>query len=89
MSETMIERAAQALRAEIAFPPDDADELWMVEGGYRGDDFFRDAARAVITAMREPTEGMKRAGMDACGGDGSVLDGYEAMIDGALAEEGR
>lgn len=43
-------------------------------------------ARAVLQAIREPSDAMKRAGMDACGGDGSVLDGYEAMIDAALEE---
>lgn len=44
------------------------------------------AVRALLTAMREPTEVMRNAGVAACGGDGSVLDGYEAMIEAALAE---
>lgn len=43
--------------------------------------------RAVLNAIRDPSDAMKSAGMDACGGDGSVLDGYEAMID-AMLEEG-
>jgi hypothetical protein len=49
-------------------------------------DRIRLQAREVISAMREPTEAMWQAGMSACGGDGSFLDGYDAMIDAVLAE---
>jgi len=43
-------------------------------------------ARAILSALREPTEAMRRAGLAACDGDEAVLDGWEAMIAAALAE---
>ena len=89
----ILERAARALYDRWLESPDVAREAitngphpaWdklscETQAKWTGD------ARAVMEAIREPSEAMKRAGMDACGGDGSVLDGYDAMIDAALDE---
>jgi hypothetical protein len=86
MSEqTMIARVAEII-GEYADP--DSQETTM------------DAARRVLTAMREPTDGMKLAGafcepfMTDAGKKpftpGQIIahSCYEAMIDAALAEEG-
>jgi hypothetical protein len=56
----------------------DEGELWWT--GYA------DTVRAVLTAIREPSKAVEKAGMDAAGGDGAVLAGYEAMIDAMLDE---
>lgn len=49
-------------------------------------------AHAVLTAMREPTEGMVEAGVVAmhqsAAYDDAVVAAHHAMIDAALAEEG-
>lgn len=50
-------------------------------------------ARAVLEAIREPSEAMKRAGTAVMRGDGDdkywadAVGAYAAMIDAALAEE--
>lgn len=75
MADSMIERVARAL----CDSQETTDLNW---------DSWVHAVKVVLREMREPTEAMKLAGVRAMGGDGSVLDGYEAMIDAAL-EEGR
>lgn len=55
-----------------------------------GEDFetFRgiyiDVARAVLTAIREPSEGMWDAGDAVC--DNNAIGAWQAMIDAALEE---
>jgi hypothetical protein len=86
MSDTMIERMASEIASGTGIS-------WLSIG----DDSksrYRKVARAVLTAMREPTEEMKLAGVKAPNyledqssrrGCGNI---YTAMIDAALAEEG-
>lgn len=57
---TPLERAARAVRDEIAYPHGDGS--FVVEGGFRDDPFFQEVARAVLEAIREPSEAMIRAG---------------------------
>lgn len=97
---TPIERAARALcegqqmlfLRDPRFPESPPTQTVKVlpsewdEIGEAAREEFRRQVRLVLTAIREPSEEMKVAGMNACGGDGSVLDGYEAMIDALLAE---
>jgi hypothetical protein len=75
---TPLERAAQAIvGARIGEP------------GYSGDWDEDDvkAARAVLTAIREPNEGMVEAGRDRCDCEEHQMEaGWQAMIDAALAE---
>jgi hypothetical protein len=85
----MVERAARVLarRAEPNWPPEAAEALWSE---------FVDDAKAVISAMREPTEGMIAAidneelmAWECFRGDGEawkVADVYSIMIDAALKE---
>lgn len=85
----MIERVARALvrRAcppggEAQFPYVSADE-WERKN-WRD---HTDAARAAIEAMREPSDGMIDAGIEAREGGGSqYYDVYQAMIDAALSD---
>lgn len=78
---TAIEKAAQALHTEACRVMDTEESPWQdLPEELR--DMYRGQARAAVAAIREPDEAMKRA----CGGDESILDGYEAMIDAALAE---
>jgi hypothetical protein len=80
MPDTMIERMGRAW-LEREWPHKIWDGLTFDEEAT-----VRMNVRAILHAMREPTEAMKRAGLDAAGGDGSCLDAYEAMIDAAIAE---
>lgn len=57
---TPLQRAAAAVRNEIAYTHGDGE--YIVEGGFRSDDDFTEVARAVIAAIREPSEAMARAG---------------------------
>lgn len=73
MSE-MVERVAAAIAnywLEIGFDPSLPDE---------------GAARAAIQAMREPTDAMKIAALDATFDVGDVPIIWQAMIDAALKE---
>ncbi len=94
MPDAMIERVAVAIREGLnadwrAHASD--DDLRNVE--IEGTADLLVAARAVITAMREPTEVMTQAGARVrSGNDDQYLIGpegiFSAMIDAALAEEG-
>lgn len=82
---TPIERAARAAHVEH-----NDNQIAITQAGdptWDGWKSWLPVIRAVSAAIREPSEAMKKAGLAACGGDGSVLDGYEAMID-AMLEEG-
>lgn len=95
MTDSMIERVARAICDEIAH---DHDGEFVVEGGFRGDDFFADIARTVLAAMREPTNAMIEAWTDASpAGDVMAMSDedanavcatadWQAMVDAALAE---
>lgn len=78
---TMIERVAGAIALVINFP------------GKFGDDPTDQAiAVAAITAMREPTRGMVKAGdphtnCGGCCGNRAGEDTWKAMIDAALEEK--
>lgn len=85
MAETMIERAVAAIKPliERAQPIGEYDPSEM--------------ARAVLAAMREPTQAMEDAGYGNSKGDpdhtGYVdnpdpVEAYIAMIDAALSEKG-
>lgn len=98
---TPLQRAARAVREGIAYPH--GDGTFLVEGGFRGDDFFTEVARAVLTAIREPSDGMRSAGAEETtsfaqpgivvvgAGSGESEIGaekiYQAMIDAMLEEE--
>lgn len=83
---TPLERAARAAEAAVFNPA----------GGYsvsiRGDIevFYANIARAVLTAIREPNEAMKRAAeeREAIFPIGEPFDQWFIMIDALLAEEG-
>lgn len=79
----MIERAARAMCIAADF-----NEAGTDFHGPMGK-YWRDMARAVITAIREPTEGMVTMGVEA-----NVVDGasrvpavWRTMIDAILAED--
>lgn len=97
---TPLERAARAMATEYGQDP---DEIILVEAvGTRGRlarwQCNLPAVRAVIEAIREPSEAMTKAGRDSLehDSDGSLLGGpeeaahntYSRMID-ALLEEGQ
>jgi hypothetical protein len=99
VADSMIERMARAM----CLSGRDADDIgggahpmgaWLDHGEpwWTG---YCDAARSVLTAMREPTEAMERAGYGNSKGDpdniGFVdnpdpITAYQAMIDAALEE---
>jgi hypothetical protein len=85
MSEqTMIERMAIAAykRQGGVFGRD--ERSWAVSGTINHE-YYRDLARDMLTAMREPTEAMMDGAADC--ESSLVADVYTAMIDAALAEE--
>ena len=76
---TMIERVAQAFYKhffEGDWPPETEVDIGM------GADDFREAARAAIEAMREPTEAMAETVVD----DDDAKAIWRDMIDAALKE---
>lgn len=87
-----IERAARALaedaydRQHCGLPTEPTREQFVsvMEASYRS------TARAVLTAIREPSEGMWQAGDDHCEhrdtADPKAV--WQAMIDAALSEGG-
>lgn len=86
---TPLERAARAVREQIAFEQDEDDgDRFMVEGGLRGHEFFNEIARALIEAIREPSEAMIKAAWSEASEGGDPPEIYAAMID-ALLKEGR
>lgn len=101
MSETMVERVARAISADMerGFPPRVQSSWETLSDQARETMMLR--ARAAIAAMREPTEAVLNAGadhmheaIDYSMEPGEGIDGYyvtpvwQAMIDQALAEEG-
>lgn len=91
----IIERAARAVRNEIAVYSK-SKGAFVVEGKVVRDELFQTVARAVLRAIREPSDGLCEAGgaaIEAMPSD-DVSDGYsqsatawQAMIDKALGEE--
>jgi hypothetical protein len=90
MPDTMIERVAIAIRKELG-----------LDWPYAGHGTLMEVARAILTAMREPTEVMRDAGADelpdrwadnpsdnTSEAYAQTADVWRAMIDAALAEEG-
>lgn len=85
---TPLERARVAVVEETgAYRTDDG--MWMREGGCAGDGYFDDIVRAVLTAIREPSEAMVDAaeGNEAINPRATTAHIYRAMID-AMLEEG-
>lgn len=82
----MIERVAKALEK---FQLDDGSPCCLYSADIR-----REIARAVIAAMREPTEAMNKTGLDEFAGydrrfdveDKAVNKIWQAMIEGALKD---
>lgn len=71
---TPLERAEKALRDSLG-----------LDWPYSANDGLKDAVVAVLTAIREPSEGMIKAG--ECDGDMPFAEeSWELMIDAALAE---
>jgi hypothetical protein len=101
--QTMIERMAEAAKQALLNDPESS--AWM-NPDYAPESFKIDGeinlvlvARAVLTAMREPTEVMVEkgenaiwavpyAGQGSFAGDDAARNSFTAMIDAALAEEG-
>jgi hypothetical protein len=91
---TPLERAARAVREEAGAYAHPSGGF-MTEGGIVDEQHFRDIVRAVLQAIREPSEGMERAGYGNSKGDpdnAGVIDNpapimaWQAMIDAALEE---
>lgn len=60
----------------------------ILEGEHHKDNYVR-AARAVLTAIREPSEGMQAAGYGECHHPKDIPEHiWQAMIDAALSEGG-
>lgn len=75
---TPLERAARAVYKVSyngPYGPEDEDAAWRTQ---------LDAVRAVLTAIREPSEAMDRAAAEC--ESSYVGDVFTAMIDAALAE---
>lgn len=92
---TPIERAARAICVTFGYDPDKDDEVGLGEPGDVNWNMFEDHARAVLTALREPSEGMKEAGWfrfscahpDQADADrGPEISIWQAMIDAALEQ---
>lgn len=88
---TPLERAAEALKSEMGGSR--LNGQWMIEGPFPERD-FKQAVRAGLTAIREPSEAMVQAGSRALSArnvDAGLTDvhaAHYAMIDALLAEEG-
>lgn len=81
----IIERAARAIyHSFIRFEEGDDFEWPDVATSQTADD-FREAARAVLSALRDPDEGMIEAGDECAKQPGPVVKPiWQAMIDQAL-----
>lgn len=73
--QSMVERGTRAIYKRRMSRPRSPEEY---------EDTMRDV-RAVLIAMREPTEAMRKAGCEsACVYEGDSYDCWQAMIDAAL-----
>lgn len=85
----MIDRLAAAARgATEAYAA--GDGLWMLEGGVRSDEFFRDIARAVLTAAKYE-DGTDESRLIAVSNQFrveavSLSEAWDGLIDTILAE---
>lgn len=86
----MIERVAQALQTNADFPRESGRTMVPME------DYWRNQARVAIEAMRQTTEAMANAAVDAAAkaegwltDEGTTNALWRAMIDAALAEKDR
>ncbi|MGL4640512.1 MAG: hypothetical protein ACRCVX_12390 [Shewanella sp.] len=83
MNETPLDRAAIALRNEIAGYEKDGE--WILEEGFRDMDHFRNVARAVLMAIREPSSEMIEDAYNSyAANNGSLRDVFMDMIDVVL-----
>ncbi|HMO74067.1 MAG TPA: hypothetical protein PKD48_01855 [Sphingopyxis sp.] len=87
---TPLERAARAAIEETGAyaiaTVEGEPAAWMAEGGVRSEEHFRDIARAVLEAVREPTHGMIIGGEEVSNKKTACEDIWIAMIDAALKE---
>lgn len=88
MTDPIIERAARALSENLAaqaeklgFVSSDAGRYPVPDGCFDMDE----ATRAVLRAIREPSEAMARVGAYVAD-TGAALPAWQAMIDAALGE---
>lgn len=83
---TPLERAARAAQeADGAYAHESG--MWMKEGGLVTDSHWKDIARAVLIAIREPSDAMRIAGGETKHWDDMDQDDvWGLMIDAALAE---
>ncbi|ARR52112.1 hypothetical protein HY78_00865 [Rhizorhabdus wittichii DC-6] len=58
----LIERAARAICVTFGYDPDKDDEVGIGETGDVNWNMFEDHARAVLAAIRDPSEAMVQAG---------------------------
>lgn len=85
-----LERAARAVCDRYGHDPDSDDQVGLGEPGDVNWNMYEDDARAVMQALREPSEAMVRAG-DSQTPDyeqqtANVYDVWQAMLDAALEE---
>ena len=79
-----LERAAQAVRAEMAVQQPDGS--YVIETPPYDEAFFQDIARAVLQAIREPSDAMCEAAEYPNDYQGFERVTWRAMIDSALEE---
>ena len=86
---TPLERAAAAAREADGAYLVERTGGWMKEGGVVGDGHWEDIARAVLTAIREPSIAVVMAGANEVeNGDGELhRRKWQAMIDAAISEK--
>lgn len=91
---SMVERVARTIHEHHAFECIGEDTPWdeVNEVFEQAQDDYRKVARAVIEAMREPTDEIKEAGSGfiyEAWGDGKIIaaEAWEAMIDAALKDK--
>jgi len=80
MEATALERASRALAANLA-DGESSPGQWFIEGGLYSDKMLQDIARAVLMAIREPSEEMLASfGIHKA----RVAQNWQAMIDAAI-----
>lgn len=86
-AESIVERAAKATFAQTQEEGQFVNEPWESPALAKVRELFRKRARAVLEAIREPSEGMNADGMAVSGLDGETNQHvWQAMIDAALEE---